>query len=87
MQIYEGIVRIFLACVVTDCGPLTDPVNGHVHAPHGTTYKQVATYSCDLGFTLIGPVLRTCGVNREWTQETPQCLGKLSVLFRTRFFR
>ena len=56
-----------------------------MHAPHGTTYNQVATYSCDLGFTLIGPVLRTCGVNREWTQETPQCLGKLSVLFRTQF--
>ena len=43
-----------------DCGTLTNPVNGQVSHPGGTTFGQTATYSCNTGYNLVGDSTRTC---------------------------
>ena len=41
-----------------------------------------ATYSCDIGYSLMGEEIRTCGgngssVTGEWNGTEPTCLGSL----------
>ena len=41
-----------------------------------------ATYSCDIGYSLMGEEIRTCGgngssVTGEWNGTEPTCLGNL----------
>ena len=47
---------------VVDCDPLTNPDNGTVDTSQGTTLDQVATYSCNSGYVLVGNMTRTCQV-------------------------
>ncbi|XP_052786198.1 sushi, von Willebrand factor type A, EGF and pentraxin domain-containing protein 1-like [Mya arenaria] len=60
-------------CTLVDCGPVTAPVNGSVVINGGTTFHQVANYSCELGFTLIGTDLRVCLENGTWNESEPGC--------------
>ena len=43
----------FLSTAV-DCSALTNPANGQVSHPDGTTFGQTATYSCNTGYNLVG---------------------------------
>ena len=56
-----------------DCGTLTNPVNGQVNNTAGTTFGQTATYSCDLGYNLVGDSTRTCQANGVWSGNEPAC--------------
>ena len=67
---------LFLSTVV-DCGTLSDPANGQVSHPSGTTSGQIATYSCDPGYNLTGESTRMCQVNRTWSGIAPTCQRKL----------
>ena len=58
---------------VVDCGPLTNPLNGQVNTSSGTTYNEVAAYSCDPGYYIIGSSSRTCQVNGAWNSTVPSC--------------
>ena len=56
-----------------DCGPLTNPDNGHVISPDETTFNNVAHYSCNVGFILRGMPNSTCDANEIWTPDAPTC--------------
>ena len=64
---------ILLFPIVVDCGALTDPANGQVSHPDGTTLGQTATYSCNTGFNLVGNSTRTCQATGDWSGSEPTC--------------
>ena len=67
---------------VVDCGDLTDPANGQVTHTSGTTFRQIATYSCNTGYNLVGDSTRTCQATGVWSGSAPTCEGVLlKVLF------
>ncbi len=49
--------------------------NGVVTTPSGTTFGEVATYTCNPEYELIGDGQRTCGLG-GWSGAIPEC-GKL----------
>ena len=57
--------------IVVDCGPLGIPVNGQVDMSSGTTFMSTATYTCNTGYNLIGPISRTCGSDGVWFPAAP----------------
>ena len=63
---------------IIDCGSLTNPINGQVDTSSGTTFNQIATYSCNTGYNLIGVSTRTCSSNAQWSSSAPLCVRKFS---------
>ena len=61
------------SCQIKDCGNLTDPINGTVSHPDGTSFNQRAYYHCSEGYTLNGTDTRTCNESGNWTFEAPTC--------------
>ena len=59
--------------VGVSCGQLVDPSNGRVDTSAGTSFGDVARYSCDTGYTRNGPAERTCQANGEWSGSAPTC--------------
>ncbi len=59
-----------------DCGPLNNITNGVVDTSSGTTFMKTATYTCYLGYMLVGDDSRTCQSNGEWSMAPPVCNGK-----------
>ena len=55
------------------CGLLDSPSNGRVNTSAGTSFGDVARYSCDTGYTLNGPAERTCQADRQWNGSVPTC--------------
>ena len=57
------------------------PSNGVISFTSGTLLGSVATYTCDLGYDLIGgDVQRTCDSNRQWSGTEPTgCQRKCHV--------
>ena len=39
----------------------------------GTTYEDVATYSCNLGFLISGRRTRKCLIDGYWSESAPTC--------------
>ena len=71
---YLMVVYVWLTCAAITCEDLTDPENGRVSVP-SNNFTSVATYSCDLGFNLIGQRTRMCMQNRIWSGMPPRCDG------------
>ena len=67
---------LIIPSIVVDCGPLGNHVNGQVDMSSGTTFMSTATYTCNAGYELIGPVSRTCGSDGIWSPEAPTCKRK-----------
>ena len=44
----------------------------------GTTFMSTATYTCNAGYNLIGPISRTCGSDGVWSPAAPTCEGKIT---------
>ena len=61
--------------LAVNCGSLTDPVDGKVHAKL-TTFEAVATYNCKRGHVLIGDITRTCQANGLWSGSQPKCVSR-----------
>lgn len=59
-------------CAPVDCGTLDPPTDGTIDVP-ATTFESVATYSCDTGFSLAGPSMRTCQADGTWSDDPPIC--------------
>ena len=57
------------------CDRLENIANGRVILS-GTFVGAVANYSCDLGYTLDGNVLRECQSSGQWTGSEPTCNSK-----------
>ena len=64
---------------VVNCGTLNAPANGQVSHTAGTTFGQTATYSCDLGYSLVGDSNHTCQATGRWLGNAPICQGMLSL--------
>ncbi|XP_064386146.1 uncharacterized protein LOC135334769 isoform X3 [Halichondria panicea] len=60
-------------CQPVDCGSLTDPINGAVDTSSGTTFNQVATYTCTNGYMISGATTRTCQATGSWSPSQPTC--------------
>ena len=72
----ELYIQSYLLTAV-DCGALTHPTNGQVSHTAGTTFGQTATYSCDVGYNLVGDSIRICHATGVWSGSTPTCQGML----------
>lgn len=57
------------------CPALTNPDHGVVATP-SVISGGVATYSCDLGYTLTGEATRTCQAGGAWNGAAPTCVIK-----------
>ena len=62
---------------VVNCGVLTGQANGRVSYTSGTTIGQTATYSCNMGYNLMGSRSRTCQATGEWSGSAPTCQSML----------
>ena len=56
------------------CGQPASLSNGRVDTSAGTSFGDVARYSCDTGYTRIGPAERTCQADGEWSGSVPTCV-------------
>ena len=54
------------------CGELPDPDNGQVDMDNDI-FDSSATYSCILGYEILGVAIRTCLANMSWSDEQPTC--------------
>ena len=63
---------------VVDCGSLTISGTGGISVTlTGTTYNQVATYTCTtVGYELVGSSQRVCQANAYWSGSAPYCQRK-----------
>lgn len=60
-------------CELLDCGrPENISSFGHVTFDNGTTYEQLAIYSCHTGYTVNGSSIRQCNVS-GWEPALPTC--------------
>ncbi len=66
----------FSFVVAIDCGPLSNPVNGTVDTSSGTAFLNVANYTCNIGYAIIGSDTRTCEEDGIWNSSTPTCQRK-----------
>ncbi len=53
------------------------PSNGRVDTSAGTSLGDVARYSCDKGYTLIGLNETTCQADGQWNGSVPTCESEI----------
>ena len=68
MYSFENSYLSYTACPVLD-----DIQNGHVNMSDGMNYRDIATYTCDDEYTLIGESTRQCGDKGTWIGTPPTC--------------
>jgi hypothetical protein len=73
LLIVETVKQIF-------CPDLDDPQNGDVNVDGPQRPGQIAQYSCDGGFTLVGSKTRRCLSNGVWSGRAPFCKSTQSIL-------
>ena len=66
----------FFSDLDVDCGPLRNPEHGTVSTSSSTTFGQLASYQCDMGFVLVGPRIRACTDMGNWSGSQPTCKVK-----------
>ena len=66
------ILNVFMYIGV-DCGGLAAPANGGVTTDPSTRFPSVATYTCNVGYDLIGSETRNCQADTVWSGEAPTC--------------
>lgn len=69
---------------IPDCGSLVSPSGGSM-AITGTYYLDVATFSCDAGFELVGSQQLVCQYGGSWDGSHPICTsgGNAVLIHRT----
>ncbi|XP_053391178.1 CUB and sushi domain-containing protein 3-like [Mercenaria mercenaria] len=63
------------SCSLIDCGELP-PIDGGVYSFNGTTYGEVLTAECNVGYDLHGSSLRQCQSSGNWSGSTAICTIK-----------
>ena len=71
---------LWLIAAGVSCGQLGDPINGRVDTSAGTSFGDVARYSCDTGYTVNGAAETTCQANRHWSGSVPTCKSEIYIL-------
>ncbi|XP_053408096.1 sushi, von Willebrand factor type A, EGF and pentraxin domain-containing protein 1-like [Mercenaria mercenaria] len=64
------------SCIVRDCGQLTAPARGNVSVPSGTTYGNIAKFSCNEKYDLVGLSAVVCRADGTWSAQPPVCTLK-----------
>ena len=59
-------------CKTITCNFPTEIENGSIDKK-GSTYGSKSAYSCNRGYVLDGPEIRTCSENKNWTGKEPRC--------------
>lgn len=73
-------------CIAIDCGSLGNPEGGEVTITGGLAQgaeagvDAEATYSCNVGYNLVGAALRTCQGTGLWDGAVPNCMCKFEEL-------
>ena len=67
-----------------ECGSLTDPDNGQVNTPSGTTFGSTAVYTCNMGYVLSHQQTVMCSSNGMWSPASPSCNGENTTLHYSR---
>ncbi|XP_035691422.1 CUB and sushi domain-containing protein 1-like [Branchiostoma floridae] len=62
-------------CTAVQCPVLTAPTNGGVSG--GNSYGDVATFTCDSGYSLSGSATLTCQADTTWDGASPTCAAGL----------
>ena len=83
MHACAHVVKWFIipSYLVIDCGGLTDPEDGHVTFTPGvvttidTGVGAVASYTCDVGYAVVGVASRTCQSDGQFSGQEPVCQG------------
>jgi len=60
------------SCQIVSCPPLSATYPLTVIAPF-LTYGEIATYTCESGYDLIGIGQRTCQSDKSWSGSQPSC--------------
>ena len=76
LHVYCSTTSTYCYCVAIMCPPLPDIDNGMVEWS-GLSPEDVATYTCDPGFILVGEPTRVCRDDETWSGEEPTCERKL----------
>ncbi|XP_019620839.1 PREDICTED: uncharacterized protein LOC109467334 [Branchiostoma belcheri] len=61
-------------CTEAACPVLTAPANGAMTGSH--FYQDVATFTCDSGYDLVGNTAITCQADTTWSGAAPTCTRK-----------
>ena len=73
---YASLLFHISISVGDSCGQPGIPSNGRVDISAGTSFGDVAKYSCDAGYTLNGTSERTCQADGRWNGTEPTCERK-----------
>ena len=46
-----------------------------------TTYSSIASYTCAVGYDLIGPLQQICQSNKQWSAYSPYCQSQKYALY------
>lgn len=65
-----------LPLVVQCMEVLSSPTNGNLEIT-GNTYLSEAQYSCVEGFAVVGPTVRICQDDGQWSGNQPHCEGSV----------
>lgn len=65
--------------LAVDCEHPGDIENGRVIVMNGTTYNSVVEYHCIPQFERVGPYLRKCLENGDWSSDIPRCEGTRNI--------
>ncbi|XP_020615812.1 CUB and sushi domain-containing protein 3-like isoform X2 [Orbicella faveolata] len=60
------------SCIAKDCGPLSVPMNGSSNGRE-TTFPNSISFTCDIGFVMIGSRTRKCQSNGRWSGNETSC--------------
>ena len=73
MDTWSSNNSIILLETAIDCGSPPQLVNGTVDASEGTYYRNVAKFTCNEGFELIGYDSISCQASGNWSTLTAEC--------------
>lgn len=67
-----------------NCGKLTLPEHGSV-AGESTRYPNTITYSCEVGYEIEGPAVRSCQANGTWSENEAETSCKRKYQYDVTF--
>lgn len=70
-----------------NCGKVLPILNGAIEYVNSTTHLgSEITYSCTKNYRLNGVTRRYCLDNRQWSDATPKCEGKIIIIYFINYF-
>ena len=72
----QALITKSLTNTGVQCPTLDPPSNGRLEIAGAGGYEDVATYSCDTGFNLVGMSQHACQSDGTWSDSEPTCESK-----------